>query len=324
MASLLLISPKTYQYHERLCQAAKNLDLNLVWLDERPSSNLVVKIMSRQFNLFSRFFFSFYFKRKLLSISLSGFTPSHVLVVKGECLHQSVIKYISILYPKAKLILYLWDSLPNLPGCLTIEKYFDSVYSFDPYDCAQYGWLYRPLFASNKSYDNDLVMNSYCWSFVGVLHSDRLIVLRKLMSNIRSNNFYLYLYIPSLLHLALIFIKNPISSLSLYPYFRFSPLNYINLEKVYRSSEVVIDIHHPNQSGLTIRSIETVLSGRKLVTTNITVKDEKFYDSSRVLCINRDLPFILPSFFKTPFLPVPASISDYYTTQFLLSEILSL
>ena len=61
--SLLLISPLTYNYHEFILDSAARLGLKTVWLNERPSNFLLVKIISRYLNRFSRYLsFAFYNK----------------------------------------------------------------------------------------------------------------------------------------------------------------------------------------------------------------------------------------------------------------------
>ena len=59
---------------------------------------------------------------------------------------------------------------------------------------------------------------------------------------------------------------------------------------IVRKSKSIIDIHHPRQSGLTMRTLEILGAKRKLFTTNDDVKNYDFYDANNIYCFDRNNP----------------------------------
>jgi hypothetical protein len=328
--SLLLVSPKTYNYHQILSEACVHSAIDFIWLDERPSSFALFKLISRKLNKLARKLSVRHYLSHLQRIKSSGFVPSHILVIKGESIDPSIAAYMRRIFPAAKLVLYFWDSTSNLPGYHELVKLFDVVASFDSLDCRLKGWHYHPLFCGNPAeVDTTLIASGiksrYDWSFVGVVHSDRLLVLDKLIQASRStSSFFVYVYFPSLLHFFYFFLVSPLPFLRLRKYFRSSPLLSSRLRSVYGQSRCILDIHHPGQSGLTMRTIESVVSGIKLATTNPSVSRDIFYDSTRVFIVDRSSPSVSSDFLAVEANPLPESVSGFFRPSSWLCSLLSI
>jgi hypothetical protein len=73
-----------------------------------------------------------------------------------------------------------------------------------------------------------------------------------------------------------------------------------------------------------MRTIETLLAGKKLITTNQSILDSDLYHKSRVLIIDRNDPIIDPDFLTSPFKAVPDSIRQNYSCTGWLCELLKL
>ena len=58
-----------------------------------------------------------------------------------------------------------------------------------------------------------------------------------------------------------------------------------------------------------------MLAGRKLITTNQTIRASAFYDASRVCVIDRNAPVVPPAFFDSPFLPLPDAVRYGYSDE---------
>lgn len=322
---ILLISPRTYNYHSLIVESCKKLSFDVHWLDERPYTNLFYKLVSRYSNSFARYISILSYKRKISQLIESGFHASHVLVVKGESVHPSVIKYLRSCLPSAVFSLYFWDSTDNLPGFQKLISYFDTVSSFDYNDCKLYNWRYRPLFCGNAYTPNSSSILSklklYNWSFVGAVHSDRLPIFNKLVTT-SSGPFFLYLYLPSFLHLIIFLFRYPISFIRLRAFLHLSPISSSHLSDIYIKSHAVVDVNHPRQVGLTIRSLETLLSGTKLYTSNPSIISEPIYCSTRVNVFDRNVTTLPLDFIRLPFDPIPSSLVDYYSCDTWLLDLL--
>jgi hypothetical protein len=89
-------------------------------------------------------------------------------------------------------------------------------------------------------------------------------------------------------------------------------------------SAAILDIEHPKQRGLTMRTIETLISGKKLITTNKSIINSNLYDTSRVYVISRDNPQLPNNFINSKFLPIPESLKYYYSCEGWISELMHL
>jgi hypothetical protein len=68
----------------------------------------------------------------------------------------------------------------------------------------------------------------------------------------------------------------------------------------------VLDVNHSAQTGLTMRSIETIGARKKLITTNREVEEYDFYDPTRIHVIDPehlDVPSMC-DFLEVPMVPL--------------------
>jgi hypothetical protein len=249
----------------------------------------------------------------------------HVLVVKGEGLSLSAIRKLRKIMPNARFHLYLWDGIDNVPRATAIAPIFDNVSTFDADDARQFGWRYRPLFARNSS-EAPARLNEYWvhdWVFVGSLHSDRYRILRNLVVTSTHLRSFVYGFIPGKLLWWLRYLVDwslwapgsiNISTTSLSPE---------AVQQIVNEACAVIDIEHPNQRGLTMRSIETLMSHRKLITTNVHIRDTDLYDESRVCIIDRKNPIIPPKFLAASFRPLDPFVRERYSLNRWVDEVLN-
>jgi hypothetical protein len=61
---------------------------------------------------------------------------------------------------------------------------------------------------------------------------------------------------------------------------------YEEMLSIYSKSKSVLDINHPAQSGLTLRTLETIALKKKLVTSNENLFKYRFYRSEAFFIIN--------------------------------------
>ena len=78
-------------------------------------------------------------------------------------------------------------------------------------------------------------------------------------------------------------------------------------------TKAVIDIQPPNQAGLTMRTIEMLGAGRKLLTTNKFVADYDFFDKQNIEIFEREKPVVDFSFLKNSYSPVDNNIYQKYS-----------
>jgi hypothetical protein len=195
---------------------------------------------------------------------------SIVFIVKGTCIDRDFLTHLKIANPKINIVIYSWDSVKNAPNFLELSKFADSAFSFDPEDCLKYKFSYIPLFFYNNMEENrHIIDKKYDFSFVGSYHSDRVAVLNRFLLNHSNANSFIKIFFQSRLQYLFYFFYDRDLRCMPASWLTFNVLSNADIEDVYRESTYVIDIHHPSQSGLTMRTWEALSSTTALYTTNI-------------------------------------------------------
>lgn len=104
--------------------------------------------------------------------------------------------------------------------------------------------------------------------------------------------------------------------------FKFASIAKQNVQDVFNASACILDIEHPKQSGLTMRTLETLGAEKKLITTNRDVRSYDFFDERNICVIDRQSPEIPAAFLTSPYVPVPPGIYGRYRLQGWMNEIL--
>jgi len=244
-----------------------------------------------------------------------------IIVIKGEGLSECLLDKMKQGFSKAKFVYYSWDSLSNVKGVKGKFKYFDAIKSFDRIDCQNIENLeYLPLFYS-REYSRKVSRvseNKYSAAFVGTLHSNRFSDVLGMASLVEKNlnkPAYTFFYYPSkpvfkvLKVINKTFRKIPIEEVS------FDKLSVQAVSDVMCDSEVIIDYGHPDQTGLTMRTIETLGINKKLITYNKLVMEEPFYKTENIFVIGQQNDQELAEFLTSPYVPVSNEIYQSYAIE---------
>lgn len=297
---------------------------DVTWWDERASSATWYKLALRLFPAYTVKWSECAFLQKLHQLDPTSI--SHVLVIKGEGLSRRVALEMRKTLASASMGLYLWDGVENVKGVSNILSAFDSVATFDPVDAKNFGWTYRPLFWRNISVAKGVTETTlFDWCFIGTIHSDRHRVIHRLRQRggpqMRS---FVFAYFQSPL---MLFMRRLVDwTLWLAPKDTLSTksMSAVDVAKKVECSRAVLDVEHPRQRGFTMRTIETLLAGKKLVTTNKHILTSNLYHPSRVHVINRVNPSIPTTFLSQSYVEVPESLRKYYSCKGWMSELLAL
>jgi hypothetical protein len=95
----------------------------------------------------------------------------------------------------------------------------------------------------------------------------------------------------------------------------------MNLDLIMKS-KATLDIAHPQQTGLTMRTIELLGAQKKIITTNGDIVNYDFYDPQNILVIDRENPDFDTDFFKTEFNPTSNQILVKYSINEWLKRML--
>ncbi|MEY8214337.1 MAG: hypothetical protein RPR97_07610 [Colwellia sp.] len=238
-----------------------------------------------------------------------------VFVIKGSRLSPEYMNTLRLNNPMALFKLYQWDSIKRFEGDKRIFDFFDFVYSFDRIDCKNNSFTFVPLFFRQKitrksNYKYDL-------SFVGWLHFNRLRLLMNMSVELakaqRTYKFYLFTGIKSW------FVLNIVKGIK---FIHRKTLPYSEYLQTLNDSDAVLDFHHPDQDGLTMRTIEALGANRKIITTNADVKNYDFYNENNVLVLEGESDVAdIVEFVSKGYIEVPDNILDGYSLDSWLARI---
>jgi len=323
---ILFFSPNFLGYDAIIKDELERRGAIVSLYDERPSSNSIVKALIRVNPRLLEALSRKYFSRIITENKNQDF--DYIFIIKGEAISSKTIRMMKFFFNNSELLFYSWDSLKNVKFTDTKINLFDKVFSFDRSDCKNYPNVkYLPLFfapvyslpeSNNCSKKIDFI-------FIASLHSDRYDVLNRILSKtlIIEPNFssYSFLFYSSKLFFLLrkLFDKN----FKNIPYNKVSWTSLLQVDVVRKINDanIVIDINHPNQSGLTMRTIESVALKKKLITTNANIRYECFYDKANILIIDRNDPVITRDFIFCPYKEIDKAIIGGYSIEAWISNI---
>ncbi len=320
---VLFVAPRFFGYERDIRAEVERRGAQVDWLPDRPFDTPAMTALTRL-----RPGWVLPAADRLYARLLEGFAAPRydtVLVVNGQTLSRRTLTALRSAHPHARFVLYMWDALANRAHVRDNLPLFDRVCSFDPRDAAQYGMHLRPLFYGHGFEAAPETPMRHHISFVGTAHTDRFAVVDRLRRGLPADiSAYWYLYLQAPWVLRAYRWTKPGMRHARREDFHFVPLDKPTLQAVFAGSRAVLDIEHPRQVGLTMRTFETLGAGKKLVTTNAGAREYDFYSERNVCVIDRAAPRIPREFLDTPFEPLAPALRQRYSIEGWLDEVLDL
>ena len=198
---------------------------------------------------------------------------------------------------------FFWNSCVTIKSCekkiKKMKSYGFKIATFDRGDAEKFdlhfaNQIYRKIQKPNCSE----IKNDFFFCGLNKGRKNKLLKIRDLLTPIGSCKFI----IPE------------IKDAMLYP-------NY--LEEVKRA-RVLLDICQNGQSGLTLRVLESLFWGKKLITDNVFVKKCDFFNPSNILLFNENTTRAdVVDFLSKPFVPYEESLLKKYMVENVLKDILN-
>lgn len=288
---ILVFTPAFFGYEEKIKNKMIALGAEVDMFDERSVTKswqkAMLKVNPNIFNLRTE---KYYFK---ILDSVKDKKYDYILFIKCDMPTEKILKKFKNTFIDSRICLYLWDSIKNIPNIKRKFKYFDIISSFDRYDCLNYDFMkFRPLFYCDEYKQENNIENKFEYDlcFIGTIHSDRYKILRNIVDFSKENKMKIYIYpflqsrfIYYFYKLTKVEFKNTkISD------FKFEKLSAETITDIIRKSRIVIDIEHPNQTGLTMRTIEMLGLNKKLITTNRDIINYNFYNNKNITVFERN------------------------------------
>ena len=314
---ILLFCPRFFNYETEIKKELENQGAIVDYFDERFGNTFLIKSIIRlRIKILVNYLSNKYYLKILKSIKNKNY--DRVFFISPETITNFAMEQLKKNLKNSKFILYMWDSFKNKKESKRLVKYFDKVYSFDKEDCKKYKINFLPLFYIDK-YDNKSFQEiefKYDISFVGTGHEDRFLIINKIQNNLKrfntNNYFYLFLQSKKIYFFRKIFDKR-LKNAKIED-FHFKSLAHEEIINISEKSKAILDIQRDIQSGLTMRTIEIALGMRKkLITTNLDIKEYDFYDKNNILIIDRKNPIINKEFLETNYHELNEKIYQEYS-----------
>lgn len=322
---IALFSVKSFNLEQLIAHSLEKEGKEVFVFDERPTNNKWIKAILRIQPRLLQFWVNRHYRRCLKNPIFKDIDL--LLVLRGEVIPTWFLEKLKRINPKLNCIYYGSDSFDNNPKAISKLPYFDKKFTFDPEDAKRYNLQYLPLFFEDEyfSYNHKKWSDrQYEVSVVGTVHSDRMILVEKILNQLNVKNARIHMYHHGywFLQIQRLFGMVKLGKSQLKK-IRYHHLEKNELMEIYCNSKCIIDTHHPKQVGLTMRTFEALGAKAKLITTNPLVKNYDFYHPDNICVINRENPTIDSEFLTTEYRELDEGILQQYSLSRWLQTLLN-
>lgn len=312
---ILYIGQKFFGYEKEIQSIMEKMGADVDYFDERANNTLLMKLMLRfKMNNVIKGQIKKYYESILRKVESTSY--DYIFINKLETIDLNILKQVKTNHCKAQFILYMWDSIGNYKPNTDILKFFDRIFSFDTNDIKNFNKLeLLPLFYIPIYQNIEPKEHIYDLTFIGSGHSDRYQIVSSLLSD--GEKFHLSTYSFFYLRTKIMFYFRKLFDKRMKNSnindFSFSSLTQNQIVSIIAQSNVIIDIEHPTQDGLTMRTIEMIGAKKKIITTNKNIQKYDFYNSNNIYIIDRDNPYLDLDFMELPYIELEQDIYDKYS-----------
>lgn len=321
---VLFIAPVLFGYEKDIERelTARGAEVNFI-PENLDHLNLGYKIMcSMPAKLRTKWIHSYFIKR------MNQFDSYDVIfVIRGVWLDQELLNRMKKTY-KAKWIMYQWDGAKNLPNLEQISEFFEEKFTFDRVDSEQLSkdgskWKYRPLFfAKEFEQCHNQEKAKYDLFYNGSLHSGRAAFLKKLQQFAKEKKLSLKgsLFMKRVNFLKRKYINGEYRELQKGDITHKST-DREELVRLMGESNIIVDYTNPNQTGLTMRSIESLGAHKKFATNNKAIANESFFHPDNIYIYDEENFTIPDEFLGKAYQPVAEEIYRKYSLKGWIEDI---
>jgi len=200
---------------------------------------------------------------------------------------QDYVLYLKKKFTKAKFVCFYQDLVNKHLGAEPnqIAHLFDLVLTYDKGDAEMYGFEYHPTVFSNFPVSIDYTIPESDVYFVG-LAKDRLNIVIDIFYKLRAEGLICDF------NLSGVALNQQIKEEGLN---YIDKMNYIENLKHIRRTNCILEVVQNNAKGSTIRTWEAIMYDKKLLTNNLSIKDDFYYNKQFISLINDgniDIEFI--------------------------------
>ncbi len=285
---IFFVGPILYDYNKNIINELEKKGAIVTFIQEKSynfifnfAQSLNSKIYRKLCNLH---------KNKIKSY-LSRYEYDYVFIIRGEILDEDFLVDLKKLSKKAIWIMYQWDSNTNIEYFSKVHL-FDKCFSFDLGDCKSNKDVKLLHLFYTQEFEKirfRVVPRCGCADllFIGAVHSNRYERIKDIEKKLNKSGlkFKVVMYASPLDYIKRIVRGRGVSGIRIFP------IKKEKLIELISQTYVVLDLVSPTQTGLTIRTIETLAAGKSILTSNINIRSTDLYNSAycKIFSLDEDL-----------------------------------
>jgi len=216
--------------------------------------------------------------------------------------YQYISRKIELKYPNKRLVYFLWNSIviSKLPSLSSNWE----IWTSDHNDAIKFGFKYAGQFIFERFIRTENVKEEkYDLYFVGI-DKGRFKHLIEMKNNF-SCDYRLFFRLVS---------RYKCLFSNLYSH----PISYDKVLSEAAQSKAILEYNQSSQKGLTLRSVESIVMNKKLVSNNVNIKNFSFFSDTNCFILENDDLSGLSFFLSIPMKPYPIDlVKKYYFTSWL-------
>ena len=206
-----------------------------------------------------------------------------VIFLQTHQMSYSNLTFLRQTQKKASFTLYNWDSL-FVHDYLSRIHFFDRIISFDKDDANKHGFEYLPLFCTRsiQMIPRNLAKPLSVFMVGNIVNINRYLVVQMFKKYCKQYGikFRTYLVISPVVWFRM--LKKGILPTGIH----LLSIPHCVLSRMTKKSNAVFDFSNHQQSGYTMRIIENLCAGKKIITNNRNVLVDQFFSPDRIMCYN--------------------------------------
>ncbi|MGB4588349.1 MAG: hypothetical protein WBI17_03820 [Clostridiaceae bacterium] len=321
---VLFIGTTFYTYHTMIIKEFEAQGFIVDYYPDRPSERSITKgLIKINKNLVKKQTEAYFDE---IINETRGKHYDKVFMINCKVYTKNMVEELKSMHKTAEFILYLWDSVKLYPFVEDLIPLFDRAYTFDLDDSEKkYGLKLLPLFYHHEyaKIAEEKHVIKYDLVSICTAHPVRYRIIKELFPKLRNEGIriYSFLFINKLQYIYNKVFVNQFW-LAKKSEFNFKSLRNDEIIEIIKESNTIFDIPHEKQSGLTMRTIETLGAKRKLITTNKQISRYNFYNENNIMILNDDNFEEVASFLKRDYQDIPKHIYKAYSLSSWVTNII--
>lgn len=203
------------------------------------------------------------------------------IILFDSVLNINIVKDIQKKFPNSKIIFWFWNSINNSKKIKHVEylkKKNIDIWSFDIEDCEKYHLKYNTQFYFSRKMNKENTLNERDIYFIGY-DKGRIKLLERIGSIF--DQYKISFLFEVVKDRRKKYLKNEKK------YFIKKSKKYDEVLLEIKKSKAILEINSGNQSGLTLRAMESLFYNKKLISNNKKLREYDFYNSDNIFIFNK-------------------------------------